>query len=456
MAIQSKNPATLEIVKTFDEITEEQLDSKIACAQKAFASWKQTSFEDRKKMMLSLASYLRSHSDELCRLQAIEMGKTVASGPAGIEKCALLCEYYATNAEVLLSHEPISDMDAEKHFVSFDPLGVVLAVMPWNFPFWQVYRFAVPALMAGNVGLLKHASNVPECAEMIEKTFRESGFPEGVFQNLLIGSARVERVIRDSRVMAVALTGSEKAGADVARIAGEEIKKCVLELGGSDPFIVFPDVDITTVAEMAITARLQGNVGQSCVSAKRFIVHTSIIEKFTNELARQIEQLVIGDPLVLETDIGPLATESILLGIEHQVNTSVSQGAVVVCGGKRAKEKGYFYMPTVLSRVTKGMPVYDEEVFGPVMPIISFETEEEAIMIANDTPYGLGASLWTRDIEHAKTLVSRIDAGNVFINSIVKSDPRTPFGGIKKSGYGRELGTYGIKEFVNIKNVSIE
>ena len=456
MALQSKNPATLEVVKTFDEITEEQLEGKIANAHSAFAKWKLTSFEERKKLVLNLAKYLREHSEELSKLQTIEMGKVISSGPAGIEKCAALCEYYAGIAESTLSNETLSGFEKGQRYVAFDPLGVILAVMPWNFPFWQVYRFAIPAVMAGNVGLLKHASNVPQCAEMIETTFREAGFPEGVFQNLLIGSSRVERVIRDPRVMAVALTGSEKAGADVARIAGEEIKKCVLELGGSDPFIVFPDVDIAVVAKIAVSARFENNVGQTCIAPKRFIVHSSIAEKFTQEVVAESAKLSIGDPILPETQVGPLATESILTGIEQQVNDSVAKGAVIAYGGTRAKETGYFYTPTVLTNVTKGMPAYDEEVFGPVIAIITFETEEQAIQIANDTPYGLGASLWTKDIAHAKTLVSRIDAGNVFVNSIVKSDPRAPFGGIKRSGFGRELGTYGIKEFVNIKNVSIE
>ena len=456
MALQSKNPATLEVVKTFDEISEEQLEAKIANAHSAFASWKLTSFEERKKLMLNLAKYLREHSDELSKLQSIEMGKVISSGPAGIEKCAVLCEYYANTAESGLSNEVLAGFEKGERYVAFDPLGVVLSVMPWNFPFWQVYRFAVPALMAGNVGLLKHASNVPQCAEMIEQTFREAGFPEGVFQNLLIGSARVERVIRDKRVMAVAITGSEKAGADVARIAGEEIKKCVLELGGSDPFIVFSDVDVPAVAAVAVSARFENNVGQTCIAPKRFIVHSSIVEKFTQEVVAQAAKLSIGDPMLPETQVGPLATESILTGVEQQVNDSVAKGAILACGGKRAKETGYFYTPTVLTNVTKGMPAYDEEVFGPVIAIIAFETEEQAIQIANDTPYGLGASLWTKDIAHAKTLVSKIDAGNVFVNAIVRSDVRAPFGGIKRSGFGRELGTYGIKEFVNIKNVSLE
>ena len=455
MAIQTKNPATEEVIKSFTELTPEELNVKIHKAQDAFLSWKNTTFTERKNLMLKLASYLREHSSDFCIMQSIEMGKTISSGPLGIEKCALLCEYYAENAEKILSNE-IVNVDKKERYMEFDPLGIVLAVMPWNFPFWQVYRFAIPALMAGNVGLLKHASNVPQCAEMIEKSFQEVGFPEGVFQNLLISSPLVENVIRNPHVMAVALTGSEKAGSDVARIAGSEIKKTVLELGGSDPFIVFPDVDISLVAKMAITARLQGNTGQSCISAKRFIVHKSIADVFTKEVVAQISKLVVGNPLLPTTDIGPLATASIMLGIEKQVNESVEKGAKIEYGGKRASDVGYFYLPTVMSNIKKGMPVYDEEVFGPVMPIILFEEESEAIEIANDTPYGLGASIWTKDLEKAKKIIPKINAGNVFVNNVVKSDPRTPFGGIKKSGYGRELSAYGIKEFVNIKNVSIQ
>ncbi len=455
MAIQSKNPATLEVVKNFEEISDSVLEEKISKAQEAFNSWKNTSYDERKKLMHSLAKYLRDHSHEFSLTQTIEMGKTISSGPAGIEKCAALCEYYAENAEKILGDELI-DKNENGRYVHFDPLGIILAVMPWNFPFWQVYRFAIPAIMAGNVGLLKHASNVPQCAEMIEKSFKESGFPDGVFQNLLVGSPRVEKIVRDSRIIAITLTGSEKAGSEVARVAGEEIKKSVLELGGSDPFIVFNDVDIDHVAEMAIVARMQGNVGQSCISAKRFIVQSDIAESFIKKVVERISKMVIGDPQKTETDVGPLATESILLGVEKQVIDSIALGAKLEHGGKRFGEIGYFYIPTVLSGVKKGMPVYDEEVFGPVMPIIIFETEEQAIQIANDTPYGLGSSIWTKDINRAKKMVSKIDAGNVFVNNVVKSDPTAPFGGIKKSGFGRELSGYGIKEFVNIKNVSIK
>ncbi len=452
MPIQSKNPTTEEILKTFSEITEKELEKKISLASKAFKSWKKTSFKERAILMLKLGEYLRSHAEDFSKLQMLEMGKTMKSGPIGIKKCALLCDYYADNAETILKPE-ILRTDKKEQYVEFDPLGIVLAVMPWNFPFWQVYRFAVPALMAGNVGLLKHASNVPQCAEAIEESFRASGFPKGVFQNLLIPSSRVEKLIRDQRISAVTLTGSEKAGSAVAGVAGEEIKKVVLELGGSDPFIVFADADVAKAGEVAAQARLQGNVGQSCISAKRFIVEESIKNKFTKAVVEEFSKLSVGNPGDEETDIGPLASEQILLEVERQVKLSISLGAKIVYGGARKKGKGYFYLPTVMTNVKKGMPVYDEEVFGPVLPIILFKNELEAIQIANDTRYGLGASIFTTDMKKAKRVIPQIEAGNVCVNDMVKSDPRAPFGGIKKSGYGRELGTYGIKEFVNVKNV---
>lgn len=452
MAIQSKNPSTEEVIKTFEELSNEQLEAKVACAYEAFQTWKKISYKERAILIRKLGDYLRDHTEEFSRLQMLEMGKTMKSGPLGIEKCASLCDYYADNTEAILAHE-ILHTEQKEHYVEFDPLGIVLAVMPWNFPFWQVYRFAIPALMAGNVGLLKHASNVPQCAQAIEESFRASGFPEGVFQNLLIPASRVEGLIRDKRVMAVTLTGSESAGSQVARVAGEEIKKAVLELGGSDPFIVFSDADINEAAKFAVLSRLQGNAGQSCIAAKRFIVEESSIETFTNAVVSEFSKLIVGDASDINTDIGPLATEQILKEVESQVEQSVLIGAKVVFGGKRKEGEGYFYLPTVLTEVKKGMPVYDEEVFGPVLPIISFTTEEEAIKIANDTQYGLGASIFTSDITKAKRLIPLIDAGNVAINDMVKSDARAPFGGVKKSGYGRELGSYGIKEFVNIKNV---
>jgi len=450
--IQSKNPATEEVLKSFKEISDKELEEKVSLASKAFDSWKKTSFKERAVLMHKLGEYLNSHAEEFSKLQMLEMGKTMKSGPIGIKKCALLCDYYAENAETILMPEKL-DTGKKEQYVEFDPLGIVLAIMPWNFPFWQVYRFAVPALMAGNVGLLKHASNVPQCAEAIEESFRACGFPEGVFQNLFLSSPRVAGLIRDNRISAVTLTGSEKAGSEVARVAGEEIKKVVLELGGSDPFIVFADADVNEAAKTAVMARLQGNVGQSCISSKRFIVEESIKDNFIKIVTKEFFKLSVGDPSDKETDIGPLATEQILLDLEKQVNKSVSLGAKIVYGGERRNRKGYFYLPTVMTDVKKGMPVYDEEVFGPVLPVISFKNEEEAIKIANDTRYGLGASIFTSDMKKAKRIIPQIEAGNVCVNDMVKSDPRAPFGGIKKSGYGRELGTYGIKEFVNIKNV---
>lgn len=452
MPIQSKNPATEEVLKTFPEISKEELEKKISLAQNTFQSWKFTSFSERADLMRKLGEYLRSHSQDFSKLQMLEMGKTMKSGPVGIEKCGMLCDYYAENAENFLSKEILKTNNKE-HYVEFDPLGVILGVMPWNFPFWQVYRFAVPAIMAGNVCVLKHASNVPQCAEAIEESFRAVGFPKGVFQNLLLPASRVENLIRDPRIMAISLTGSEKAGSEVARVAGEEIKKCVLELGGSDPFVVFADADIELAARVAVQARLQGNVGQSCISAKRFLVEKSIEEKFTKLVSLEFSKLSIGDPSDASIDIGPLSTEQILKEVEKQVDQSVASGAKIVCGGKRKEGKGYFYLPTVLTNVKKGMPVYDEEVFGPVLPIVSFEDETGAIYMSNDTRYGLGSSIFTSDMEKAKRIIPQIDAGNVCINDMVKSDPRAPFGGVKKSGYGRELSNYGLKEFVNIKNV---
>ncbi len=450
--IQSKNPTTEEVLKTFKEVSSTELEKKLSLASKSFESWKKTSFKERATLMKKLGEYLRSHTEEFSKLQMFEMGKTVKSGSVDIPKCADICDYYADNIETILAPE-ILHTDKKDQYVEFDPLGVVLAIMPWNFPFRQVYRGAVPAIMAGNTVLLKHASNVPQCAEAIEESFRASGFPEGVFQNLFLPVSGVENIIRDPRVAAITITGSEKAGSAVAKVSGEEIKKVVLELGGSDPFVVFADADITKAAQVAVLARMQGNVGQSCISAKRFIVEESVKEKFTKLVVAEFSKLSLGDPSDKNTDVGPLATEKILEEVAAQVSKSVALGAKIVFGGKRKKGKGYFYIPTVLTDVKKGMLVYDEEVFGPVMPIISFKTEAEAIQMTNDTRYGLGASIFTSDMKKAKRIIPQIEAGNVCVNDMVKSDPRAPFGGIKKSGYGRELGTYGIKEFVNIKSV---
>ena len=455
MPIQSKNPATEEVIKVYEEISDAVLEQKIAKAHEAFLKWRTTSFAERAVLVKKMAVYLREHKDSLGTLASIEMGKTKAAGMAEVEKCAGCCDYYADNAEAILADHAFQAAGTE-NYVAFDPLGVVLAVMPWNFPYWQVFRFIAPAVMAGNVGLLKHASNVPGCAEAIEAVFTGSGFPEGIFQNLLLSSPRVEKVIRDPRIVAVTLTGSEKAGASVASIAASEIKKSVLELGGSDPFIVLADADLILAAETATKVRMQWNTGQSCIAAKRFIVHKDIVDAFSKLFVEAFAKLKVGDPLAVDTTVGPLASEQGLLDIEKQVATSVTLGAKILCGGKRVEGKGYFYEPTILTNVKKGMPVYDEETFGPAAPIIVFETEEEMLQIANDTPFGLSSTIFTQDIVKAKILARKIEAGSVFINAAVASDPRSPFGGIKRSGYGRELSDYGIKEFVNIKYVRIQ
>lgn len=463
MSFISKNPATEEIMAEFPELSVEMLEQKLAIAHDTFLQWRETSVAFRAERMRRLAELLyrdaRSHGE----LIAKEMGRPVQSrlfsAVAEAEKCATVCRWYADNAEKILAPETIAS-DASESFVRFDPLGPILAVMPWNFPLWQVFRFSAPALMAGNVGLLKHASNVPQCARLIEELHERAGFPEGAFQNLFISAQTVERVIRDPRVAAVTLTGSERAGRSVAAIAGDEIKKIVLELGGSDPFIVLADADIELASSVGVQARLQ-NAGQSCIAAKRFLVVESVLEEFLSALVGKYAALRVGDPLDDTTDVGPLASEAMLADIERQVDASVKKGARVEIGGpdsplRRGPERrGYFYPPTILSRVTNGMPAYSEELFGPVAAVIAVKDEDDAIRIANDTSFGLGASLWTRDTQKAKALARRIEAGAVFVNGMVKSDPRLPFGGIKRSGYGRELSAYGMKEFVNVKTVWI-
>jgi succinate-semialdehyde dehydrogenase/glutarate-semialdehyde dehydrogenase len=455
MALRSINPATKEVIAEMDELSSEQIEEKLSIAQSAYEQWRNTSFAERAKLMKKAAANLRQQKSQLGRIITDEMGKTIAAAEAEVEKCASACDYYADNAEGFLSPEQF-DTDASESYARFDPLGVVLAVMPWNFPFWQVFRFAAPALMAGNVGVLKHASNVQQSAQAIEDVFISAGFPKGAFLNLAIGSSKVESIIRDERVKAVTLTGSEYAGSQVAKQAGEEIKKTVLELGGSDPFIVRADANIEQASASAVSARMQFNAGQSCISAKRFIVHQDIAEEFTQKMKENIEKLKIGDPTNSKTDVGPLSSEQMMLNIEKQVDDSVFRGAKVITGGKRGDDKGYYYLPTVLTNVSEGMPVYDDEVFGPVMPIIAVANDEEAVRIANTSQYGLGATIFTADTEEAKRIASQIESGAVFINHQVKSDPRLPFGGVKKSGYGRELSHYGIKEFVNIKTVWVK
>lgn len=454
MSFISKNPATEEVLEEFSELSPEALEQKLAIAHGAFLEWRETSFAFRAERMKRLAGLLKSDARLLGEIMTKEMGKPVKSAVAEAEKSALVCEWYAENAEKILTPEVILS-DAAESFVRFDSLGPILAIMPWNFPFWQVFRFAAPALMAGNVGLLKHASNVPRSALAIEELFVRAGFPEGAFQNLFVRSGAVEGLIRDARVVAVTLTGSEAAGKSVAAIAGDVIKKTVLELGGSDPFLVLADADIEQACMAGVMARLQ-NAGQSCIAAKRFIVVAEIANQFIGCYRKKYEALRVGDPMDETTDVGPLASEAMRIDIEKQVNESVKMGSRIEIGGKRKEGRGYFFEPTILSGVMKGMPAYDEEMFGPVAAVIVAEDAEDAVRIANDTNFGLGASMWTRDIAKAKEFARRIEAGAVFINGMVKSDPRLPFGGIKRSGYGRELGSYGIKEFVNVKTVWVK
>tara|TARA_Y100000310_G_scaffold345308_1_gene463596 strand:- start:5566 stop:6942 length:1377 start_codon:yes stop_codon:yes gene_type:complete len=454
MALKSINPTTEEVIAEYKELTKEQIDQKIVTAQSTFESWRKTSFSQRAELLTKLANILKDEARPLGEIMTKEMGKPITQAIAESEKCALACEYYAQNAEKFLAPEKI-DTDAGESFVRFDPIGIVLAVMPWNFPFWQVLRFAAPTVMAGNVGLLKHASNVQGSAIKIEEIFELAGFPKGVFQNLAIGSSKVEPIIRDERIKAITLTGSEPAGMAVAKVAGEEIKKTVMELGGSDPFIVLEDADIPNACEVATTARNINN-GQSCIAAKRFIIVKSVADKFTQLFKERFEAMIIGDPMLDETNIGPIATKQGLEELQRQIQQSVDEGAEIVTGGKQVGDKGYFLQPTILDKVKKGVPAYSEELFGPVASVIVVENEAEAIAVANDTDFGLGASVWTADIDRAKKIIPQINSGAVFVNGLVKSDPRMPFGGEKRSGYGRELSHYGLKEFVNIKSVWIK
>jgi succinate-semialdehyde dehydrogenase/glutarate-semialdehyde dehydrogenase len=454
MALISKNPATEEVFGTFPELTDEQLAAKLALAEATFKVWSQTPLEERLKPMKRLSTLFRERAPELGKLATLEMGKPITQAIAEVEKCSLACDYYVEQAATILATQTVAS-DASESFIRFDPIGVVLAVMPWNFPFWQVMRFAAPALAAGNVGVLKHASNVPQCAVAFEKLFLEAGFPEGCFQNLAIGSSKVEQVIRHPAVQGVALTGSEQAGSKVAALAGSLIKKTVLELGGSDPFIVLADADLALAAETAAKARLQNN-GQSCIAAKRFIVVEAVYDQFLSLFKEKVEASVVGDPLDPKTTVGPLASEAGLQDIDAQVSDSVAKGARLVTGGQRLTQPGYFYAPTILADVQPGMRAYEEELFGPVASVIRAKDADDAIRLANDNRFGLGSSLWTKDLEQAKQLAPRIRAGSVFVNGIVKSDPRLPFGGTGVSGYGRELSSWGLYEFMNVKTVWIK
>ena len=454
MALQTVNPATGKIEKAFNELTYDEILKIIDSADTTFQSWREVQFSERKKLMNNAASILREKKDQYGKILTLEMGKPMTQAIAEVEKCAWVCEYYAENAEIFLSEEHVTT-DASDSYIRFDPIGIVLAVMPWNFPFWQVFRFAAPALMAGNVGILKHASNVPMSALAIEEVFVEAGFPKNTFTTLLIGSSQVEKIIINPKVKAVTLTGSEPAGKKVAGTSGGVLKKAVMELGGSDPFIVLEDANIAEAVKTAVTARLINN-GQSCIAAKRFIVVEKIYNQFEEKFVELMNKVKIGDPMDPATELGPIAREDLLIELDTQVKQSAAKGASVLCGGKRLDREGYYYAPTILANVQKGMPAYEDELFGPVASLIKAKDEDDAVRIANDTNFGLGASLWTSDKNKAKKLAAKIESGSVFINGLVKSDPRLPFGGIKTSGYGRELSHYGIKEFVNIKTVWIK
>ena len=459
MPISSINPATGEILQTFDSLNEQQLEAKLARASEAFREHRRSSFADRADRMVRAAEILEAEKKSFARTMTLEMGKPINAAVQEAEKCAWVCRYYAENAEKHLADEVV-ETSATSSFIRYQPLGVVLAVMPWNFPFWQVFRFAAPALMAGNVGLLKHASNVPQCAFAIEDIFHRAGFSEGAFQTLLIGSDAVEKVLADPRVAAATLTGSEPAGRSVASTAGKEIKKTVLELGGSDPFIVMPSANFEEAVSTAVKARTINN-GQSCIAAKRFIVHDAIYDRFEKEFVAGMKQLRVGDPITESTDIGPLATEQILKDLQDQVNVSVAAGAKLLTGGQRADlkgalERGNFYEPAVLADIPKDSPAYRDELFGPVASLFRVNSIDEAIELANATMFGLGSAAWTNDPKEHERFIDEIEAGSVFINGMVASDPRLPFGGVKHSGYGRELSYFGIREFVNIKTVWIK
>jgi succinate-semialdehyde dehydrogenase / glutarate-semialdehyde dehydrogenase len=453
MALKSLNPTTEEVEATFEEHKAEDVEKALANASRAFEGWRKTSFEERSRRMQAAASVLRANKARYAALMTAEMGKPIRQSEAEVEKCAWGCEFYAEHAAGFLSNQNTPSTGIES-YVAFDPLGPVLAVMPWNFPFWQVFRFAAPALMAGNTGVLKHAANVPRCALAIEEVFKEAGFPAGVFQTLLISSARVAEIIEDERIRAVTLTGSDIAGAKVAEASGRVLKKNVLELGGSDPFIVLADADIQAAAKTAVNARYQ-NTGQSCIAAKRFIVADEVAQEFTDRFVEAAQRLRVADPSAPETEVGPLAREDLREALEDQVRRSLAQGAEIVAGGRRLERKGYFYAPTVVSGVSPEMPVFAEETFGPVAAIVRARDAEAAVALANKSHYGLGAALWTRDLEVGQRWAREIESGSVFINGMVASDPRLPFGGVKRSGYGRELGEYGVREFVNIKTVWI-
>src|SRR6204780_4214854 len=454
MAIATVNPATGETLKTFEPLSDAQLEEKLQRAVRVFGEFRQTTFADRATKMVKAAEILEADKEKLGRVMTIEMGKTYRSAVDEAAKCAWVCRYYAEHAEKFLADE-IADVPGSKSFVRYLPLGPILAVMPWNYPFWQVFRFIGPSLMAGNVGLLKHASNVPQSALLIEDVLRRAGFAEGVFQTLLIGSSKVAKILADPRVKAATLTGSEGAGVEVGIAAATDIKKVVLELGGSDPFIIMKSADLEQAVTVGIKARTLNN-GQSCIAAKRFIVAEEIAEKFQREFVAQMEKLKLGDPFDEKTDVGPLANAEAVTSLDADVRSSIKAGAKLLTGGKPADRPGSFYLPTVLTDIPKDSAAYKEELFGPVASIFRVKNIDEAIHVANDTRFGLGASAWTNDKSEQERFIGELEAGMVFINQMVFSDPRVPFGGVKRSGVGRELSTYGIREFTNVKTVWVK
>ncbi|HLZ41267.1 MAG TPA: NAD-dependent succinate-semialdehyde dehydrogenase [Candidatus Sulfotelmatobacter sp.] len=451
MAIASINPATGEVIKTFQPLTDAEIEKKVQLAVNTFKAERKTPFSVRAQRMRKAAEILERDKDKFAHLMTLEMGKTYKSAVAEAVKCTTACRYYAENAEKMLADE-IVDAGAKKSFIRYLPIGPVLAVMPWNFPFWQVFRFAAPALMAGNVGLLKHASNVPQCALAIESIFLEAGFPEGAFQTLLIGSGAVDALLNDPRIMAATLTGSEQAGIEVGMGAAKRIKKVVLELGGSDPFVVMPSADMEAAVSTAVQARVQNN-GQSCIAAKRFIVHEQIANEFEKKFVAKMQSLNVGDPFDEETDVGPLSTPDAVKGLDADVQKTVQAGAKLLTGGHPLERPGNFYAPTVLTNIPKNSPAYGEELFGPVASVFRVKDQDEAIRLANDVRFGLGSSVWTNDEKERERFINELEAGMVFVNKMVASDPRIPFGGVKASGHGRELGVVGIREFVNAKTV---
>ncbi len=451
MAIATINPATGEVVKTFTPLTDSQVDEKISFAAKSFLSYRQTSLSDRAKWMIKAAEILEADKESLGRLMTLEMGKTLRSAIDEAVKSASGCRYYAENAAKFMADEVVVT-NATKSFIRYQPVGIVLAIMPWNYPLWQAFRFIAPALMAGNVGLLKHASNVPQSALIIEAILLRAGFPKGTFQTLLIGASQVDRILNDPRIAAATLTGSEQAGVQVGISAAKRIKKVVLELGGSDPFLVMPSANIAEAISTAVKARTINN-GQSCIAAKRFIVHEQIADQFEKEFVARMKALKLGDPFDEKTDVGPLATPDAVKDLDADVQKSIQAGAKLLTGGKPVPGPGNFYEPTVLTNVPKDSPAYCEEFFGPVASIFRVKNIDEAISIANDSRFGLGSSAWTNDPAERERFINELEAGMVFINQMVASDPRLPFGGVKASGHGRELGPFGLHEFTNVKTV---